>query len=185
MTRSLVDLNSELKAIAETTKNVFGNLSAGQLNWKPSPETWSIGQCFEHLIITNNLYFPAIQNVIDGTHRNNFFSKIPFSTNLIGSLMKNSLKPEQARKMKTFKVFEPTASDISVTIFADFTESNQKLAAMFEACKNLDIHKIKIPEPLSPALNLRLDDAFEILVLHEKRHFLQAERVLKMEVFPK
>lgn len=179
------EIISELQTIAEKTKSTFGNLSTEQLNWKPNPKSWSVGQCFEHLIITNNLYFPAIQKVIDGNHRNNFFSKIPFSTNLIGALMKNSLKPEQARKMKTFKIFEPAMSDVSETIFNDFAENNRKLIAMIEACKDLEVHQIKIPEPLSPALNLRLNDAFEILVLHEQRHFLQAERVMQMESFSK
>lgn len=179
------EINSELEKISNNAKQVFGGLSPEQLNWKPNPKSWSIGQCFEHLIVTNNLYFPAIQNVIDGIHRNNFFSKIPFSTNLISALMKNSLKPEQARKMKTFKVFEPSASGVSPNIIEDFVENNRKLVEMFEACKDLEIHKIKIPEPLSPALNLRLDDAFEILLMHEKRHFLQAERVKKLESFPK
>lgn len=178
-------INSELEKISNNSKQVFGTLSSEQLNWKPNAESWSIGQCFEHLIITNILYFPAIQNVIDGNHRNNFFSKIPFSTNLISALMKNSLKPEQARKMKTFKVFEPSSSGVSPNIIGDFAENNRKLVEMFEACKNLEIDKIKIPEPLSPALNLRLDDAFEILLLHEQRHFLQAERVLQTEGFPK
>jgi hypothetical protein len=56
---------------------------------------------------------------------------------------------------------------------------------MIEACNDLDAHHIKIAEPLSVALNLRLDDAFEILVMHEKRHFLQAERVMQAEGFPK
>lgn len=179
------EIISELQTISEKTKSTFGNLSSTQINWKPNPKSWSVGQCFEHLIITNNLYFPAIQKVIDGEHRNNFFSNIPFSTNLIGTLMKNSLKPEQARKMKTFKIFEPATSNVSSTIFADFAENNRKLIKMIEACKDLEIHKIKIPEPLSPALNLRLDDAFEILVLHEQRHFLQAERVMQMESFSK
>ncbi len=171
----------DLRQISADAKNVFGGLSGAQLNWKPSAESWSVGQCFEHLIITNSLYFPNIQKVVDGAHRNNFFSKIPFSTDLIAGLMKNSLKPEQTRKMKTFKIFEPAMSDIAATIFDDFAENQQKLIALIEAVKDLDIHQIKISEPLSAALNLRLSDAFEILVMHEKRHFLQAERVLAMQ----
>jgi DinB superfamily len=175
---------SELEKVSDDVKKSFGNLSAKQINFKPSAKSWSIGQCFEHLIITNNLYFPAIQKVIDGNHRNNFFSKIPFATGLIYALMKNSLKPEQARKMKTFKIFEPASSNISATIFNDFAENNRKLIEMMEACKGLEIHKIKIPEPLNVALNLRLDDAFEILIIHEKRHFNQASRVLQFGDFP-
>jgi hypothetical protein len=175
----------KLKAISANAKQTFGKLSNEQINWKPNQESWSVGQCFEHLIVTNNLYFPNIKKVIDGTHRNNFFSKIPFSTNLIAVAMKNALNPDQKRKMKTFKVFEPSISNVSATIIEDFVENNQKLIEMIEACKNFDLHKIKIAEPLSVALNLRLDDAFEILAMHEKRHFLQAERVLNLENFPK
>ncbi len=179
------DLISELITISENTKQIFGALSAEQINWKPDAKTWSVGQCFEHLIVTNNLYFPNIQKVIDGKHRNNFFSKIPFGVDLIAVLMKNSLNPEQKRKMKTFQMFEPAKSNISETIIEDFIENQRKLIEMIEACKSFDVHKIKIAEPLSVALNLRLDDAFEILAMHEKRHFLQAERVMNLENFPR
>lgn len=177
----LSKLIAEAEAVSEKARKTFGNLSAPQINWKSNTKSWSIGQCFEHLIITNNLYFPNIQKVIDGTHRNNFFSKIPFSTDLIAVLMKNSLNPEQKRKMKTFKIFEPAASDVSETIIEDFARNQRRLIEMMRAVKDFDVHKIKIAEPLSVALNLRLDAAFEILIMHEKRHFLQAERVLKME----
>lgn len=175
----------ELEQISEAAREVFGELTPEQINWKPNEKDWSVGQCFEHLIVTNKLYFPNIQKVINGTHRNNFFSKIPFATDLIAVLMKNSLNPEQKRKMKTFKIFEPSASNVSETIIEDFAENQRELIEMIKLVNNLDIHKIKIAEPLSVALNLRLDDAFEILAMHEKRHFKQAERVVKSEGFPK
>lgn len=174
-----------LEAISEDARKTFGALSAEQLNWKPNAESWSVGQCFEHLIVTNELYFPNIRKVIAGTHHNNFYSKIPFAVDLIAALMKNSLNPDQKRKMKTFKIFEPDASNISATIIEDFIENQQTLIEMAKAVKDLNIHQIKISEPVGAALNLRLDDAFEILAMHEKRHFKQAERVMEMESFPK
>ncbi len=185
MTESSVNFVSELQKILADCKKTFGNLSDEQINWKPSEKVWSVGKCFEHLIVTNNLYFPNIQKVIDGKHSNNFFSKIPFGVDLIAGLMKNSLNPDQKRKMKTFKIFEPAASDVSETIIDDFAENQRKLIEMVRAVNHLDLHKIKISEPVGAALNLRLDDAFEILVMHEKRHFLQAERVLETRGFPK
>lgn len=178
-------LIAEAESISEKSIAAFGNFSAQQINWKPDAKSWSVGQCFEHLIVTNELYFPNIQKVIDGKHRNNLFSKIPLSVDLIAVLMKNSLKPEQKRKMKTFKIFEPAASRISETIIEDFAENQRRLIEIIKAVKEMDVHKIKIAEPLSIALNLRLDDAFEILIMHEERHFLQAERVAKKINFPK
>lgn len=170
---------SEVESIIKDVETTFRMLNFEQINWKPNPKNWSIGQCFEHLIVTNELYFPNIQKVIDGKHRNNFFSKIPFLTDLIAVAMKNALNPEQKRKMKTFKVFEPSTSNVSPNIIEDFVANNRKLIKMIESCKDFDLHKIKIAEPLSIALNLRLEDAFEILAMHEKRHFLQAERVFQ------
>ncbi len=185
MNDKLAELVANTKTFIENVEDIFGYLTVEQINWKPDSKTWSVGQCFEHLIVTNKLYFPNIQKVIDGTHSNNFFSKIPLSTNLIGVLMKNALNPYQKRKMKTFKVFEPSASNVSSTIIKDFVANNQLLIKMIEACKSLELHKIKIAEPLSVALNLRLNDVFEILAMHEERHFLQAKRVLKLAGFPK
>lgn len=185
MKLELSNLIAEAETISEKVKSTFGKLSAAQINWKPDAKNWSVGQCFEHLIVTNELYFPNIQKVIDDKHRNNFFSKIPFSVDLIAALMRNSLNPEQKRKMKTFEIFEPATSDISKNIFEDFAENQKRLVAMIEAVKDFEVHKIKIAEPLSVALNLRLDDAFDILIMHEKRHFLQAQRVTQTENFPK
>lgn len=184
MNRKTSEMIADAEKIAEDSEKTFARLSGEQINWKPNAEIWSVGQCFEHLIVTNNLYFPNIQNVLDGRHRNNFFSKIPFSSGMIAFFMKNSLNPKQKRKMKTFKAFEPAASDISRTIIAGFIENQRKLISMIEAAKDFDNKKIKIAEPLSPLLNLRLGDAFEILLMHERRHFLQAERVTKEANFP-
>ncbi len=86
--------------------------------------------------------------------------------------------------MKTFKIFEPAASNVSETIIDDFVENQQRLIEMVKFVKDFDIHKIKISEPIGTVLNLRLDDAFEILAMHEKRHFKQAERVTKTDGFP-
>ena len=56
-------LLEELKAVADDAQRDFGSLSAAQLNWKPSAEQWSVGQCFEHLIKTNRAFFPTKQPI--------------------------------------------------------------------------------------------------------------------------
>ncbi len=185
MSSQIDGLISNAQIISEEVDRTFGNLSAGQLNWKSSAETWSIGQCFDHLITTNDLYFENIQKVADGTHSNNWFSAVPFVPALIGRMLKKAVSPETARKMKTFPVFEPSYSQIGETIIEDFRINQERLISLMETTKDLNLKKIKIPEPISPALNVSLLDAFEILVIHEKRHFNQAQRILESENFPK
>lgn len=185
MSEELAGLFGQARSITENVEKVFGKLTAEQLNWKPSENDWSIAQCFEHLVVTNDLYFENIQKVADGTHRNNLFSKIPFVPRIISFGMKKVLSPDWSGKMKTFKMFEPTFSNVSEDILRKFAENQNRFISLMEATKDLNQRKIKIAEPMGSAVNLRLIDVFEILIVHEQRHFNQAKRVLEIDEFPK
>ena len=69
-------------AITETMDQVsqqaekFQSLSSTQLNWKPSENEWSIGQCLDHLIVSNTTYFPTFEKVLHGKYRLGFLQKI-------------------------------------------------------------------------------------------------------------
>ena len=53
------------KEAGKKVKTEFIDFSLYQLNWKPSPESWSIGQCLDHLIIADCLYFPALKKIAE------------------------------------------------------------------------------------------------------------------------
>lgn len=183
MSKQFSDLISSIKIIRKEVQTTFGKLSNEQLNWKPNEKEWSIGKCLEHLIVTNNLYFENIQKVADGTHQNNFYSKVPIVPNVIGIIMKKVLAPEWKLKMKTFKMFKPSFSEVSDSILEGFDENQNRFIGLMEATKDLDVHRIKVAEPIGSAVNISLNDAFEILVVHEKRHFNQAKRVMESKEF--
>ena len=79
--RSLLE---ELKAVADDTQKVFGGLTPAQLNWKPSAEQWSVGQCFEHLIRTNRGLLPALEQSARGEHRQTLWQRISPLSGLFG-----------------------------------------------------------------------------------------------------
>lgn len=47
---------AEGRLVAAEADRTFGGLSARQVNWKPSEAEWSVGQCFDHLVISNRAY---------------------------------------------------------------------------------------------------------------------------------
>ena len=185
MSDELNKLISELEKISEDAQKTFGGLSGEQLNWKPSAESWSVGQCLDHLIVTNEMEFPAIERVIKGEHQNPFWSKVPFLTNLWGSFVLKAVEPTNAKKTKNPKVFSPSASRIDANIVSRFVEHQQKMAELMTATKDLDLTKIVISSPVAVFVTYRLSDAYKIVVQHEWRHFRQAERVMQSEGFPK
>jgi hypothetical protein len=185
MSNQVSGLISNAGMISDEVRETFGKLSPEQLNWKINDSEWSIGQCFDHLIVSNNLYFKNIQKVADGTHVNNWFSAIPLFTNIVGQQLKKAVSPDSPKKIKTFPVFEPGFSKIEATVIEDFCENQETLISLMEATKDLNLRGIKIPTPISEAVNIRLSDAFEVLIMHERRHFDQAKRVLDATGFPK
>src|SRR5271166_2398746 len=55
-----IRLAFELSANDQTAQTVAAGLTDEQLNWQPAPSSWSVGQCLEHLCITNEAYLTSI-----------------------------------------------------------------------------------------------------------------------------
>ena len=179
----LANLIATANNIANDAKSTFGHLSPAQLNWKPSADRWSVGQCFDHLLTANKGYFPAIEHVLAGKKRT-FWERVPVLPGLAGKLLIKSLEPSSTRKMKAPKHFEPAQSDITASVINDFVDQQGKIVEKMKATEHLDLERIVITSPAAAAITYSLMDAYRIIVVHEQRHFLQAKRVMEENAFP-
>jgi len=170
--------------VAEDTERTFGRLSSEQLNWKPGPERWSVAQCFDHLKTTNGGYLPIIDSVLKGQKQSSIWQKLPLFPGIWAKLLIKSLDPAQTRKMKAPKKFEPAASDVSGSIIHDFVDQQRQLIEKIKATENLDLERIVITSPAASLVTYSLMDAYRIIVVHERRHFQQAQRVTEESGFP-
>jgi hypothetical protein len=175
-------LLSELENISADAKKTFGTLSAEQINWRPSETGWSVGQCFEHLIKTNKLYFDELDKIAAGTRKNSFWENWSPLTSFAGRFLINSLKSD-ARKVKTIQKMTPP-SEVGANIIELFATHQTELAAKIKQTESADWRKIVLTSPFMGLMTYNLADGFESIVEHEKRHFRQAERVTQMENFP-
>jgi DinB superfamily len=55
-----IRLAADLSANDQSARDLVGGITDEQLNWQPAAGCWSIGQCLEHLCVTNECYLPAI-----------------------------------------------------------------------------------------------------------------------------
>lgn len=171
-------------AIATDARSVFGSLTKEQLNWKPAAERWSVAQCFDHLMTTNSGYLPIIDRVVKGQKQSSIWQKLPFLPSVWGKLLIKSLDPSTTRKLKAPKKFEPAQSDISATIIEDFVAQQGKVVEGMKATASLDLERTIITSPALNIVTYSLMDAYRIIVVHERRHFQQAQRVVEESGFP-
>jgi DinB superfamily len=180
----LSDLLSEARTISKETLSSFGNLTAEQVNWKPNADHWSVAQCFDHLLIANAAYFPSFENLLSGKKNNTFWQSLPFLPSMWGKLVINAVAPETTRKRKNPKVFDPSSSAVDENIISRFIDQQNEIVRYMKATENMDLEKVTISSPVSNLITYSLMDAYRIIVTHEKRHVLQALRVLETAGFP-
>ncbi len=185
MAGELLVLITEVKQIAEDAREAFGHLSTEQLNWKPSAESWSVGQCFEHLIVINSDYFPVVEKVARGEYKHSLKERLPLLPKFFGKIVLNAVQPEAARKLKASPKFQPSSSAIDSDIIEKFTKHQQEIIKHIKMTEHLDLKKIIITSPVASFVTYSLLDGYKIVVAHEQRHFAQAKRVMQMSEFPK
>lgn len=104
---------------------------------------------------------------------------------LAGKLLIKSLDPASTRRIKAPKRFEPAQSNISASIIDDFVAQQEKVIEGMRSTSHLDLERIVITSPAVSFVTYSLMDAYRIIVVHEKRHFQQAQRVMDEPAFPK
>jgi uncharacterized damage-inducible protein DinB len=163
----------------------FTNLSLTQLNWKPAPGSWSIGQCLDHLIVADCLYFPSFKKIAENNYQMTSWQRWSPLGVLFGRILVDQLQEKVKKKVKTAKVFFPAASQIDMGILERFHKHLDTLLEYVTAFREVDLDKTQITSPVSKFITYSLRNAITILIQHEHRHINQAIRVKSNEEFPK
>lgn len=178
------EIISEFEKITDDVQKTFGDLSPEQLNWKPSAESWSVAQCFDHLIKSNEAFKPEFEKVISGEKKHSLWEKYSPLTGFFGNFLLKSLKND-AKKFKapTKDIVPP--SDVAPDIIERFVKNQAEIIESVKLLEHIDWDETIVTSPFLKLMTYRLDKALEIGVEHEKRHFRQAQRVTQNPNFPK
>lgn len=169
--------NVEARRLAST-------LTDEQLNWKSSPEKWSIAQNLDHLTVTGGAFDKYyIRALARGREKWPVREAVQYRPTWVGGWLLRQVTPETKRGLPAPKVFRPAQSDIEGAL-----EKYLKQQAVFldfvRASSGLDYNRIRLRSPVTPFMRYSLADAFVVTVLHGQRHLGQARRMRETEGFP-
>jgi hypothetical protein len=182
----MIALESYIQSFKNMTDQfiaTFGHLDEDQLNWRPDSTSWSIAQVIEHIIIINESYYPVFDAIQNGTHRAPGLAKLSFIPNFLGNMIEKSLQPETTRKTKTFPIWEPQQSRIP-EITGRFRQHHDEFISRLRDMQPYFNKGIIVASPANKYVIYSLDQAIAIMLVHEKRHYLQACRILEMQKLP-
>lgn len=188
----LIIAEEQIKRINELIKKIerIKDLPLDILQAKPTPKAWSVLEIIDHLNVSYTLYLDRINSLLPQLpDRSEATSE--FQAGWINRQVINSLKPKGKKrkfKMKTMARFNPTnaQSDHSEAaanaIFADFYLKYDHLKSAIKTCRYKDCNSKKIESAIGPVVRFYLPEAFEFLLVHSERHWLQIEETLAIKL---
>jgi uncharacterized damage-inducible protein DinB len=178
-------VSKELLKTADDAVTMFGGLSAEQLNWRSDEKSWSVAQCFDHLIMTHGFYFPLFDKLASGDTRRSFLERYSPLSGFFGRFLIRSLRPENQKKMKTASKAQPAASRIDGDIIERYREHQSEMVNRLQRMpEDIDLVGTIITSPLLGIVTYSLDDCLTVIVVHGQRHLGQAKRVTSAAGFP-
>ncbi len=166
----------ELKKITDSNIHFAESLrdkSNSELNSRITEGSWSVLECLQHLNLYGNFYLPEISRKISISKTK---KKEQFKSGLLGGYFaKAMLHPA---KIKTFKAMNPIYSNLDNSTLDTFIAQQYLTLELISLAHNVDLNKVKTAISISSFIKLRLGDTLRVVIYHNKRHILQAQRVL-------
>lgn len=178
--------------LSEIIERDFEPLSRDQLNWRPAPQKWSILECLLHLNYFAGHYFPPIQKALQAGR--NTRPATHFTSSWLGEhyLQKYRLPIDNQlkRRLEAPPQYAPPESapqhsDLSPKeVLHTFEQHQKQLLEFLRQAHLINLQRISVPAFWWGLVKLRLGDLLQILVYHNERHIVQAQRVLYHDHFP-
>jgi DinB superfamily len=178
-----VRLADDLNANDQTARMLVAGLTDEQLNWQPAPASWSIGQCLEHLCVTNEFYLPPISAALREKPR---FPVEEITPGWFGGWFIRSFAEPSSNSRRASapgKIRPGPRTDRSV--LNRFLSSNQVCRDLILVARGNNVNRIRFWNPFLPGLRFTVGTGLKIIVGHERRHLLQAKRVKDSAGFPR
>jgi hypothetical protein len=175
---------SELDAADARALALAKPLTVAQLNWRPRADVWSVGQCLEHLCLTNEVYVPPMLEALRAPPTGPVDEITPgwFGRWFIRSFIEPTTQKTRARAPG--KVV-PVARQIDASILDRFIASNDATRDMAAAAERHNVNRVRFKNPFVSIIRFTIGTGLQIVARHNHRHLLQAERITQLSDFPR
>jgi hypothetical protein len=159
-------------------------LSTEQLDWSSRPGEWSIGQCLEHLCLSNEVYVQPIAEALKTPPTGPVDEITP---GWFGRwFIRRYIEPmTQKTKARAPRKAAPVVNHVDASILDRFIASNRGIREIVARAERHDVNRVRFKNPYVGVIRFTVGTGIQILARHNHRHLLQAERVKQSPAFPR
>jgi hypothetical protein len=179
LTSEINAFRAQFEQISADADQLASPLSDAQFTWQPSPESWSVAQCLDHLNATAREYLPMLDEGIADAIRRGLYNPGPYTYNWIGRLMAWIVDPDTRIRARAPKGFLPPAGRPRHDVMAAFRAYQVQYIDRLRQANGLDLARARVASPAARWIRMPLGSGFATMVAHERRHLAQARRVIQ------
>lgn len=161
----------------ENLENAVSGLSKEQMHFKPTAESWSISQCLEHIILTENMIFGMIKENMAKPENPERREEIKFTDKEIMAMVVDRSEKYKAPEMLIAK----GKYDDSQAAISDLQSGRTDILSFIQ---NTPINELRNRVNDSPAGATDTYQSLLFLAGHTARHTLQIEEIKSNSNFP-
>jgi hypothetical protein len=170
------DYLRQFEDATSTAQHVVEGLTDEQLQWQPGPDRWSIAECFSHMNVTADKYYPPIDKSMRLARERGLLGQGPYRHGFLMNKFIRMLEPPPRRSFKAPRPFAPRSRAVEDEI-PNFFSHQDAIKNRVREANGLDLARVKMVSPITRLLRMTLGQSFALLAAHERRHLWQAARV--------
>lgn len=180
-------LAEEVSAARARARTVAGRLGTQAMNWQPDAGgKWSIGQCLDHLAVTNLMYTTAIVAAIDAAEPRVNRTPLTATANTLGRWFIGTLEPPPRVRVPAPRKIHPAANLDPDDVRGRFDASLDAVLGAITRAWTIDPNRTRYRNPVARGFRVfNVTAGLQIITAHTRRHLWQAERVRARPEFPR
>lgn len=172
------DLIKYLNESRQEFLDSVSNLSDAQWRWKPTPERWSVGECAEHIVLSEEMLFASAQTALKNPPDPDWEQKTGPKTEILLSVM-----AQRKGKAVAPQEIQPSGKMSRAEIMSKYAENRARTLKFVEET-NLPLKEHISPHPFPVFNPLNAYQWVLYIPLHNMRHDKQIAEVKATPGFP-
>lgn len=171
-----------LEAIDTDARRLLAGLPPESAVWRPSPGSWSVAHCLDHLAITNRVYLKAMSASAEAAAQRGSRRTKRARPGWPGRFFIRMLEPPVHPRLKvaTSAVAQPRDSPSGADGLADFLASQQDVRHFIARYAGIELASVRFVNPFIRGVRFSLATGLHVIAAHDRRHLWQAWQVRRL-----
>lgn len=175
-----MDLNEHRRQLHSAKQAALGfweNVRVDRLNKRPDARTWSVNECYDHLVRFGSLFRDAIDEALIRSPGNLTANTDNGHLSLHVRLFIWLMEPPYHIRFRAPHVISPRMQPAPDDVLRSFIELQDDLLRILGRFDNRPVDRIYMRHPVFPIFKLNLSEGLAVVEVHQRRHIWQAQRI--------